>query len=293
MKFYQTLISTPSKLNVSISETRQRFEKMMATFPAASDIAMKDILIGKIPATWIHAPHATKKRIILFFHGGGYMAGSTASHQDFLGRLSRATGLYILGVNYRLAPEHPFPAALEDAQNAYHFLLEQHYSPEQIIVAGTSAGGGLAFSLLFTLKEQGKTLPSAVLGLCPWLDLSLSEDSIARNHGKDIISKERLQSAADCYLHVEHASQSRAAKNPFVSPLFGDPKGFPPTFIMIGTRELLFDEGVRFSKKLTEANVPVSLDIGEDMFHTWFLYASQIPEGQEAIERMKEFIASR
>jgi acetyl esterase/lipase len=266
---------------------------MMAAFPAASDITMEELLIGKIPATWIHAPQATKERIILFFHGGGYMAGSTASHQDFLGRLSRATGLYIMGIDYRLAPEDPFPAALEDAEEAYQFLLKEGYSPEQIVVAGTSAGGGLAFSLLFSLKEKGEVLPSAVLGLCPWLDLSMSENSIKRNLGKDILGEGRLQEAVDSYLHLKHASESQAVRKPIVSPLFGEATGFPPTFLMTGSRELLFDEVTKFCQKLKACNVSVSLDIGDDMFHTWFLYAAQIPEGQEAIERMAEFILSR
>lgn len=266
---------------------------MMSAFPAEQDITIEKLLVGKIPSTLIHAPNATKERIILFFHGGGYTAGSTFSHQDFLGKLSRATGLYILGIDYRLAPEHPFPEALEDALEAYQFLLKEGYSPEQIVVAGSSAGGGLAFSLLFALKEKGEALPSAVLGLCPWLDLSLSEDSIKRNSGKDIIGGDRLQASVDLYLHMEHASQSPAVKKPTVSPLFGDPTGFPPIFIMVGSCELLFDEGVHFTKKLKACGVPVTLDIGEDMFHTWFLYAAQIPEGQEAIERMADFILSR
>jgi epsilon-lactone hydrolase len=290
VQFYQSLMSSAPTMERPINQIRQGFEKMMAAFPAAPDITMEAITIGKIPATWVHAPQATKQRIILFFHGGGYSVGSTSSHQDFLGRLSRETGCYILSIDYRLAPENPFPAALEDAQEAYHFLLKEGYTSRQIVLVGTSAGGGLAFSLLFALKEKGEIMPLAILGLCPWLDLSLSENSIKRNSGKDIIEASRLQAAVDWYLH--DASQKDMVKNPKISPLFGDPTGFPNALIMTGSYELLFDECVHFSDKLKACKVPVVLDISDDMFHTWFLYSAKFPEGQNAIERMAEYISN-
>lgn len=292
VQFYQSFMSNAPTMERPIDQIRQGFEKMMSAFPAAPDIAMEDITIGKIPATWVHAPQATKKRIILFFHGGGYSVGSTSSHQDFLGRLSRETGCYILSIDYRLAPENPFPAALEDAQEAYHFLLKEGCAAKQIVLAGTSAGGGLAFSLLFALKEKGEIMPLAILGLCPWLDLSLSENSIKRNSGNDIIEASRLQAAVEWYIHNATPSHKEIVQNPKISPLFGDPTGFPKAFIMTGSYELLFDECVHFADKLKACNVPVVLDISDDMFHTWFLYSAKFPEGQNAIERMAKFIAN-
>jgi epsilon-lactone hydrolase len=283
-KFYQTLFEHIPKGELSLAKVRQGFEKLMADFPAGPDIRFDEISIGKLSAAWAHAPGCTKDRVILFFHGGGFISGSYSSHQDFIGRLAKATGCYVLAVDYRLAPEHPFPAALEDALIAYEFLLKEKIPPSHIFVAGSSAGGGLALSLLLKLQDRKEVLPRGAICICPWVDLAMTGQTLDTNEGKDIIQKDRIQKAADTYL------QGHNPKDPLASPLYGNLKGLPPLLIHTGTRELFLDEIERFAKKAQEIGVKVNLQRFEEMIHTWHLFASMIPEAEEAFENIAEFI---
>ena len=186
-QFYQTLIGQVPKGELSVAQRRQGFAKLMSKFPGASDIRMEPIEIGKLTAAWISAPHCSRDKVILFFHGGADSAGSFDSHQDLIGRMARATGCTVLAVNYRLAPEHPFPAAIEDAQAAYYFLLMEKILPRNIFLAGTSAGGGLILALLLKLKHDQEPLPRAAICICPWVDLALTGKTLKTNEGKDLI----------------------------------------------------------------------------------------------------------
>lgn len=283
-KFYQTLFDHIPKGKLSLSRVRQGFEKLMSSFPAEPDVHFEEISIGKLFAAWVHTPGCTKDHVILFLHGGGYISGTFYSHQDFIGRLAQATGCYVLAIDYRLAPEHPFPTALEDAHLAYQFLLNEKISSENIFVAGTSAGGGLTLSLLLKLRDQHEPLPRAAICLSPWVDLALTGKTLDTNAGKDIIQKDRIQKAADLYL------QGHNPKDPLASPLYGDLKGLPPLLIQTGTRELFLDEIERFAQKARESGVNIELQRFEEMIHTWQLFASQIPEGQEAIDQIATFL---
>jgi monoterpene epsilon-lactone hydrolase len=276
--FYQTILSQPLN-DASLIEQRAGFEKRMSAYPAAADIEFKYFSLGKLEAAWVHAPHATQKSVILFFHGGGFSAGSIRSHQDLIGRLSRATGMDVLATSYSLAPEHPFPAALDDAKAAYDFLLKTH-KPSQIILTGVSAGGGLAVSLLLLLKQEKKKMPKAVICLCPWVDLTLQGKTLETNDRKDIIRRVRLQKAAEAYLN------GHDPKDPLVSPLYGDLHGLPPLIIQTGANEILLDENQQFAQKAIEARVKVHFEIFPEMFHMWHFFASKIPEGGEAIEKI-------
>jgi monoterpene epsilon-lactone hydrolase len=277
-RFYQTLQQAPVS-DATLTQQRADFEKRMAAFPAAPDIKFDYFSIGSQTAAWVHAPQATRSEVILFFHGGGYTAGSIRSHEDLLGRLSRATGKDILAVQYRLAPDHPYPAALEDAHSAYTFLLNSH-SEKQIILAGVSAGGGLLLCLLLSLKQKKKKLPKAGICICPWVDLALTGKTIITNDGKDIMRRRRIEKAAEAYL------QNHDPKDPLVSPLYGDLHGLPPLIIQAGSNEILLDEIQRFAQKALESHVEVYFEIFDSMFHTWQLFASQIPEGVEALEKI-------
>jgi monoterpene epsilon-lactone hydrolase len=283
-KFYQTLFAHIPQGELSLAKVRQGFEKLMADFPAASDVHFTQISIGKLTAAWVHAPGCTKDRVILFFHGGGFISGSFTSHQDLIGHLAQATGCYVLAVDYRLAPEYPFPAALEDALIAYEFLLKQKISPTQIFVAGSSAGGGLALSLLLKLIDRKEVLPRAAICICPWVDLAMTGKTLDTNEGKDLIQKDRIKKAADTYL------QGHNPQDPLASPLYGSLKGLPPLLIQTGTRELFLDEIERFAKKAQECGVKVNLQRFDEMIHTWHLFASQIPEAVEAFENIAEFV---
>jgi len=284
-KFYQTLLARIPKGDLSIAQIRFGFEKLMEDFPAQPDVHFQLLSIGKLSAAWVHAPGCTREKVILYFHGGGYISGSFHSHQDLIGRLAKATGCDVLAVDYRLAPEHPFPAALQDALVAYEFLRGQ-IPPQNIFVAGSSAGGGLALSLLLKLLDRKETLPRAAICISPWVDLAMTGKTLQSNEGKDLIHAENIKAAASIYL-AGHPS-----KDPLASPLYGKLEGLPPLLIHVGTREVFLDEIERFAQKAKESKVKVELQKFDEMIHTWHLFASMIPEGQKAFEMIGQFVRS-
>jgi len=284
-KEYETLLEQlqkrPSYAHLPIKEIREGFEKFLSVYPPESDIVFEPFSIGQIPAWRAIAPGADKNKAILFLHGGGFNAGSVHSHRDLMGRISRASGVAVLGIGYRLAPEHPFPAALEDALQGYRWLLDR---TDRIAIVGASAGGGLALSLCFKLKEENLPQPACAVCISPWTDLAFSTDSIHRNKGKDFISVDRLKNAAKDYCH------KKDPKDPRISPLYGDFHGLPPLFVQLGSFEILRDEGAAVVENAIRDGVDAKLDEWPEMVHTWQLFAAKIPEGREAIERIGQFL---
>ncbi len=284
-KEYEALLELlrkrPPNAHLPIKEIREGFEKFLSTFPPESDIIFEPVSIGKIPALRALAPHADKDKTVLFLHGGGYNAGSVHIHRDLMGRISRASGFAVLGIGYRLAPEHPFPAALEDALQGYRWLSEKQ---GLVAVVGTSAGGGIALSLCLKLKEEHLPQPVCAVALSPWIDLTFSTDSIHRNKDKDFIRVDRLKGAAKDYC------QTKDPKDPLISPLFGDLHGLPPLLVQVGSCEILRDEAALFVEKAKRCGVQAHLDEWPEMVHTWQLFASKIPEGREAIEKIGQFL---
>ncbi len=285
-KFYQTLLARTPKGDLSIAQIRFGFEKLMKDFPAQPDVHFQLLSIGKLSAAWVHAPGCTREKVILFFHGGGYISGSFHSHQDLIGRLAKATGCDVLAVDYRLAPEHPFPAALEDALIAYEFLRKQKIPAQNIFVAGSSAGGGLTLSLLLKLLDRKEVLPRAAICISPWVDLAMTGKTLQTNEGKDLIHAENIKVAASIYLAGHNP------KDPLASPLYGNLEGLPPILIQVGTREVFLDEIEQFAKKAEKSEVAVELQKFDEMIHTWHLFSSMVPEGQEAFEKIGEFVKS-
>jgi acetyl esterase/lipase len=256
----------------------------MEGFPAQPDVHFQLLSIGKLSAAWVHAPGCTRERVILFFHGGGYVSGSFHSHQDLIGRLAKATGCDVLAVDYRLAPEHPFPAALEDALISYEYLRKLKISHKNIFIAGSSAGGGLTLSLLLKLINRKEVLPCGAICISPWVDLTMKGKTLQSNEGKDLIHAENIKLAALIYLAGHNP------KDPLASPLYGNLEGLPPLLIQVGTREVFLDEIERFAKKAQESGVRVELQKFEEMIHTWHLFSSMVSEGKEAFDRIGEFV---
>jgi len=285
-QFFQVLLQKLLKRPRTLAQIRLGFEKLMADFPAQKEVHFHPLSMGKLSAAWVHAPHSTRERVILFFHGGGFIAGSFNSHQDLLGRLAHSTGCDILAVDYRLAPEHPFPAALEDALLSYEYLRQEKFPPPNIFLAGTSAGGGLALSLLLKLLDRKEDLPRAALCICPWVDLALTGKTLKTNEGKDLIHAENIKAAASTYLAGHNP------KDPLASPLYGNLKGFPPLLIQVGSREVFLDEIERFAQKARDCNVQITLQKFDEMIHTWHLFSSMVIEGRQAIEKIGEFVRS-
>lgn len=283
--FYQAVLernrqSAPA--NQSMPEIREGFEKALADCPPDEDIAFHSFQIGKLPLLRCAAPNAHSDRAIVFFHAGGYNAGSNFSHRDLMGRLSRSSKAVVIGVDYRLAPEYPFPAALDDAAQAYAYCLREY---PRLVLGGISAGGGLILSLMFLLKKKKQPLPLGGICLSPWVDLAMKGKSLDAHNGQDLISKARLADSADFYCG------SHLRTDPLISPLYGDLSGLPPLLIQVGAREVLLDEIVQLAEKAKQQHVQTEFSIWPEMTHGWPLFSKKLPEGREALEAAGRFAA--
>lgn len=240
---------------------------------------------GGVPAEWVAGPDAAEGRALLYFHGGGYAAGSPASARDLVWRLAVAARARVLSVDYRLAPEHPFPAAVEDAAAAYHHLLSSGLAPSAIAFAGDSAGGGLALGALVKLRDDGAPMPAAACAFSPWTDLAITGPSAAANREADpMIRVEAIRPTAGWYLG------GAPATSPYASPLYADVRGLPPTLLHVGSTEVLLDDSVRLAERMKEAGVDVTLRVFPDMPHVFQGLAMFLPEAREAIAEAGRFL---
>jgi monoterpene epsilon-lactone hydrolase len=231
---------------------------------------------------------ATLSGVVLFFHGGGYCSGSIASHRGMVTEAGRAAGARTLAVGYRLAPEHPFPAAIEDARAAYHFLLDQGIAPSKIAIGGDSAGGGLALALMTTLRDAGQPLPGCAWLVSPWVDLQMTGASLADKANVDpLISKSYLEELASAYL------AGRDPADPLVSPRHADLAGLPPLLVQVGSAETLLDDALRIARRAGAADVRIDLEIWPHMIHAWHLWATQLEDGRRAIASAGAFIRAQ
>ncbi|MFD1331402.1 alpha/beta hydrolase [Methylopila musalis] len=224
-------------------------------------------------------------RTLLYLHGGAFVAGSPRTHRGIAGRLARGVGAETVVPDYRLAPEHPFPAALADAVAVYAALLEEAAAPDAVALVGDSAGGNLAFALLLRLKADGLPLPAAAVGLSPFVDMTGSGDSMSGNAGLD-----PFLDAAGLPLVVDAYASGRDLRDPLLSPLFGDLSGLPPCFLQCGGSEILRDDAVRLHAALCAAGTPATLEVWPEMPHVWQAFARFLPEARTAIAHMVAFL---
>ena len=269
----------------NIDDDRKAGDARGETFKLAADIKCERVGAGGVPAEWINPPGAAQEQVLLYLHGGGYTSGSMRSHRHTIGEIARAGGMRALGLDYRLAPENPFPAAVDDSVAAYRWLLSNGQDPGKVVIAGDSAGGGLALSALVALRYLGEPMPAAGVCLSAWADLTQSGDSIRTNAESDpTVTKERLDWGAGAYMGY------RDLRAPLASPLFADLSGLPPLLMMVGSVEILLDDSTRVAEKARASGVDVTLEVWEDMPHVWQNFAPALPEGQQSIERIGEFI---
>jgi epsilon-lactone hydrolase len=271
---------------MTIQEVRRRMAaaERWVPFPPRSTRTLT-VDAGSVKAHRISTPHSHPDRDVLFLHGGGFIIGSSALYRHFTWRLASAARARVLSVDYRLAPENPFPAALEDAVAAYRWLLADGADPLRIAVVGDSAGGGLGLALLLRLRDGGVPLPAAAVALSPWTDLALSGTSLRLNEAADpLIGAEEMRRFVNYYLAGADPCQ------PYVSPLYGRPEGLPPTLIQVGSDEVLHDDAVRMAERMGAAGCRVELEIWPQMPHVWHLFAPILPEARRAIERVGGFI---
>ncbi len=243
--------------------------------------------VDGVHAVEILTPQARPDRCVLYFHGGGYAFGSEPLVRDFSWRLGAATGARVLYFDYRLAPEHPFPAAVEDASTVYRWLAGR-MNPEQIVFVGDSSGGGLVLATLYKMRDEGFALPRAAVAISPWTDLALTGPSLRSNAKSDpMMDAKRLPALARNYLGEADP------RHPYASPLYGDGRGLPPVLIQVGSDEILRDDAARMAEKLRMAGNEVEFEEWPRMPHVWHHYARIIPEGRQAIERIGAFVRAK
>jgi monoterpene epsilon-lactone hydrolase len=256
--------------------------------PARKDITLDDESLGGFPTIHAQAPQKAK-RTILFLHGGGYnlaMKHMGNIYRYFSAELAATCEAEVWAIDYRVAPEHPYPAAVEDAYAAYLALLEKGVKSKDIFVMGDSAGGGLTLALLMKLRDDGKALPKAFVTLSPWADLLQTGESIVSRKDKDpLVTPYNLQGMASNYITKE-----QQLKEPYASAYYGDFKGLPPLMIVVGGREILYDDSIRVAKKARAAGVKVTLDVVEEMIHIYPTFGGIYKEGKEATDRIAAFI---
>lgn len=271
----------------TLEEQRLGYDAMAALHPLADDIEVEQTTADGVPADWVCAANADSGRALLYLHGGGYVIGSRDSHRELASRLSRAAEARVLLIDYRLAPESPFPAALEDATKSYRWLLEQGFDASRVAIGGDSAGGGLTISTLIALRDTGTAMPACGICLSPWLDLVGTGASAQPGAVDDpMVTREALETMASQYAPTQ-------LDHPSVSPLYGDVVGLPPLLIQVGTREVLLDDSTRLAEKLDAAGVSFTLEAEDGLIHVWQHLAPNAPESISAVERLGKFIQAR
>jgi monoterpene epsilon-lactone hydrolase len=273
----------------SVAQSRQwraAAERLIPNPPAGTETIVLDA--GGVPAVLVASRVSRRDRHILYLHGGGFVTGSSSLYRHLTWRLAAAGRARLLSVDYRLAPEHPFPAALEDAVAAYRWLLADGADSRRIAVMGDSAGGNLVFAMLLKARDEGISLPAVAVGLSPWLDLALESPSFRLNAEADpILNADEAPSLVEYYL------AGADPRMPYASPVYGDPARLPPTLLQVGSDEILRDDSVRMAEKLRAAGCQVELEIWPRMPHVWHLFAPVMPEARQAIERIGTFLHAR
>ncbi len=276
--------ANPYTPEATVEEQRLETEARIAANPVPEGTTIEAVTANGVPAEWIDAPGAETDKVVYFIHGGGYYRGTVASSRSPAAELSKACGMRCLSIDYRLAPEAPFPAAVDDVLAGYRWLREQGFSSDRIAVAGISAGGGLTAALMLALKAAGEELPACGVPLSPWMDMTQSGQSYVSQADQDpSISKIYLDRWSDTYLN------GADPKTPLASPLFGDLAGLPPLLIQVGSAETLLDDSVAFAREAGAAGVDVTLEIWSDLIHGWH-GSPQLPETQNAMQNIAGFI---
>lgn len=280
--------------NTSIEETRnvsERFANRMNRMSwmakvarKASGIRVEPVNIYHLYGEWILPAHLSKDKVMLYLHGGGYVFGSCNTYRSFMTKLVAESNITALIINYRLAPEHPFPAALDDAAFTYQWLLSSGVNPEDIIIAGDSAGGGLVFSTLLALRDRKIPLPAAAVVMSPWTDLTFSGESVrTKKSVENFIPEGCIETFGGYYTKGSNPA------DPYISPLFGELEGLPPMMIHVGEDEILLDDSVRFAEKAVRSGVDCKIKIWPEMFHCFPLMTPAFPEAVQGVKEIAQF----
>jgi monoterpene epsilon-lactone hydrolase len=273
----------------TIEELRASMEEVGRKFTPLAGVIFTPVEADGVPGEWATPAEASPDTVILYLHGGGYGIGSIASHRHLVAHLAQASAARGFSIDYRLAPEHKFPAAVDDAVTAARWLLRQGVKSKHLVFAGDSAGGGLAIATCLALRDAGDPLPAALVCMSPLTDLAKEGDSMRTKIDLDpMVNPESSEAYALRYVG-EHGDR----KAPLASPLYADLRGLPPMQILVGTWETLLDDSTRFADRARSAGVEVDLQVWDEMIHIWPYFADIIPEGKEAIQRMGDYIRGK
>lgn len=278
---------------VTLAEQRASYDVMVESvvghsIPLPAGTRVESVDVDGIPAAWISPAGADQERVVLYLHGGAYILGSLTSHRELVARLCAAAGVRGLQIDYRLAPEHVFPAALDDALAAYRWLLANGTKPEHIVLGGDSAGGGLSLALLQVVRDQHLPMPAGVILISPWTDLAGTVESRTTRDAVDpIFSGRMINELANFYAGAEEK------QHPLLSPIYADLHGFPPLLIEVGNDEVLLDDSRQLAEHARTALVAVEVNVWEGMWHVFQSYAAVLPEGRQSLEHIGEFIRSQ
>lgn len=267
-----------------IDKHRQSQDSLGAVLGSKRDTLIREVDIDGMYGEWVSVDRAhMKKYVILYCHGGGYMTGSSLYARTLTTKLAATTSMDVLCFDYRLAPEHPYPAAIEDAMRAWNYLMLLGYGARDVIIAGDSAGGNMALSLVLHLKEAGRLLPRGLVLMSPWTDLTAGGKSHQTRAKVDpVLNAAYLREATESYAGQEDVT------NPYLSPLFGDFTGFPPTYIQVGDNEILLNDATQLHKNMVKANVSVKIDVFKGMWHVFQM--SPLKKSYDAMDKNAEFI---
>jgi monoterpene epsilon-lactone hydrolase len=281
-------LTRPHADELDVEEARTWLDSSLARVSPRIVAQAEGVLAGGVPAEWVVPQGARAGRVLLYLHGGAYCSGSLDAYRGLVASLAEAARSRTLVVDYRLAPEHPFPAAFEDTCTAYAWLLAEGFAPGQVAIAGDSAGGGLALALMVSLREAGQPLPSAAVCISPWADLAFSGTSWTTNARRELVlHAPTLRQMASAYLG------GLDPRTPLASPLYADLAGLPPLLIQVGGDECLLSDAQGVAERARAAGVDVELEVWEGMYHVWHVMARYVPESRQAIERIGAWLEPR
>jgi acetyl esterase/lipase len=270
--------------DTSVAQMRSDWDTAFGGTTAA--VTCERVSAGGVEGEWISPANAPLDKAVLYFHGGGFRIGSVASHRDLIARIARASGCRVLAINYRLAPEHRFPAALDDALAAYGWMLDRGLKPDNIAFAGDSAGGNIALAAMLTLRERALPLPVSAVLMSPWTDLAATGASyLTRAEADPIHQRPMILALAKNYL----GGQGDPC-DPLVSPLYADLRGLPPLLIQVGDRETVLDDSIVFADKARAAGIDVSLEVWDGMIHVFQMFGAELAEAHRAIASIAGFL---
>ncbi len=279
------LTSRQQASKLTIQDARAGKTIFMRNIGCDTQVDVTSVDANGVLAEWVAAPNANDNCAVLFLHGGAYILGSIESNRELAARISKSTRSRVLNIEYRLAPENPFLAAVEDATDAYRWVLDQGIDPAQIAIAGASAGGGLTVAALVSFRDSGSPMPACAVCISPWVDLECIGGTMTSKAGVDpMIQRDGLVGIANIYLNGPDP------RTPLAAPLHVDLTGLPPTLVLVGTWETLLSDSTRLVEKAESAGVDVTLEQWDEMIHVWPIYAPVLPEGQQAIDRIGEFV---